>query len=80
GKRATEAGLIIIEARRHRTQEQNRFDAVDRLVRLIAAAARPPKPRKKTKPTKAARQRRMNEKRQRGETKKMRAAITDHRD
>src|SRR5512135_550004 len=52
GRRITQEGILIIEARRHRTQEQNREDAVARLVALVRQAMEKPKPRKKTKPSK----------------------------
>ncbi len=74
GRRMTGEGELIIEAKRFRTQERNRDDAVTRLVELIRAAALPPKPRKKTKVSQASRERRLEEKKQRGQTKKMRRA------
>lgn len=77
GKRATDEGTIIIDARRFRTQEGNRLDAVERLTTLIAAAATPPRPRHKTKPTKASCRRRVEEKRQRSDTKKARGKVAD---
>ena len=49
GKRMTEDGVLIITARRFRTQDKNRKDAVERLVSLIRKAAQIPKPRIKTK-------------------------------
>jgi ribosome-associated protein len=70
--RITEEGVLIIEAHRFRTQEQNRADALARLVALIQQASEPPKPRKKTRPTAAARAKRVDEKRQRGVIKQMR--------
>ena len=72
GRRITQDGILIIEARQFRTQERNREDAVDRLKELIRAAARKPKPRKKTKPTKASQERRIESKKKRGEIKKAR--------
>src|SRR5512140_355689 len=57
GRRITLDGVLIIEARQHRTQERNREDAVSRLVELIRQATEKPKPRKKTKPSKAAKER-----------------------
>jgi ribosome-associated protein len=74
GKRATRDGTIVIDARRYRTQERNRQDAVDRLVGLIRAAARSPKPRRLTKPTRASRERRLSAKRKRAERKRFRGA------
>lgn len=73
GRRATDDGVIIIDARRHRTQERNRQDAVDRLVELIRRAAVRPKSRRATKPTRAARERRLDRKRKRAAVKRSRA-------
>lgn len=75
GKRLTEAGEIIIEAKRYRTQEQNREDALNRLVALIQKATERPKPRKKTRPTRASQQRRIEGKRIRGDTKRLRGKV-----
>jgi ribosome-associated protein len=72
GSRVTDDGILIIEARRYRTQEQNRFDAIQRLVALVQKALEKPKPRHKTRPTLASRQKRLQAKRQRGETKRLR--------
>ena len=68
GRRLTREGVIVIIAQRHRTQERNRQDALDRLVELIQAAAVAPIPRRKTKPTRGSRERRL-------ETKKHRSSI-----
>lgn len=72
GRRITEEGVIVIEARRFRSQERNRQDARERLVRLIRKAAERPKPRRKTRPTAASRKRRLEEKRRRGHIKRIR--------
>jgi ribosome-associated protein len=72
GRRITQDGILIIEARQFRTQERNREDAIGRLVELIRAAAVRAKPRKKTKPSLAAKERRIEGKKRRGEVKKMR--------
>jgi len=72
GRRITQDGILLIEARQHRTQERNREDAIARLVELIQKATEKPKPRKKTKPSKAAKERRIESKKQRGKTKMMR--------
>jgi ribosome-associated protein len=72
GNRMTESGVLIVEARRFRTQEQNRQDALKRLVALIREASRKPKPRRKTKPTRASKERRLRNKRRRSEIKKLR--------
>src|SRR3990170_5628095 len=67
GRRVTQDGILIIEARQFRTQERNREDAIDRLVELVRQATQKPKPRKKTKPSKAAKERRIESKKRRGE-------------
>ena len=76
GQRATKDGVIVIEAGRFRTQEQNRADARARLTELVAKAAEPPpKPRRKTKPSKGAVERRLKEKAGRSTVKKMRGRV-----
>lgn len=77
GRRLTQEGILIIEARQFRTQERNREDALERLVDLIRKATEKPKPRKKTKPSKAAKERRIEGKKQRGKVKQMRRAASD---
>ena len=51
GQRLTKDGVLVITAQRHRTQERNRQDALDRLIELIRRAAVVPKRRRPTKPT-----------------------------
>lgn len=75
--RITTEGVLIIEAKRFRTQEQNREEARNRLVALIQQAAQPPKLRRATKPTRAARQKRVEQKRQRAQTKRLRRPPPD---
>jgi len=72
GKRITAGGTLVIEARRFRSQEQNRQDALNRLVHLLRRAAQKPKPRRKTRPSRAAKERRLRAKRHRSETKRRR--------
>jgi len=72
GSRITEDGILIIDARRFRTQDRNRQDAIDRLVGLIRKASERPKPRRKTTPTLASKRRRLETKHRRGETKRLR--------
>ncbi|MGJ0391677.1 MAG: alternative ribosome rescue aminoacyl-tRNA hydrolase ArfB [Methylocystis sp.] len=73
GSRLTKEGEILIEAQRHRTQERNRADALERLVDLIReAAAPPPPPRRKTKPTLGSKIRRLEGKKLRGGVKALR--------
>lgn len=75
GKRMTVSGELIIDARRFRSQEQNRKDALERLVRLIAKAAQPVKIRRKKKPSASFHKKRLEEKRRRGKLKKLRSDI-----
>lgn len=78
GQRATKDGVIVIEAGRFRTQEQNRADARARLAELVATAAEPPPPpRKKTRPSKGAIERRLKTKAGRGTIKKLRGRVDD---
>ena len=72
GKRLTKEGYLVIDARRFRTQEQNRQDAVARLVSLIRQAAQKPKIRKKTAPTLASKERRLESKHRRSKIKHLR--------
>ena len=76
GRRLSKDGVIVITARRHRTQERNRADALARLVDLLRRAAAPPVPRKPTRPTARARKRRLDSKTRRGALKKKRGAVT----
>lgn len=78
GKRMTGEGVLVIDARRYRTQERNRRDALDRLVALIGRAAEKPRTRRPTKPTGASRTRRLESKRRRGETKRRRSPVVPH--
>ncbi|MBF0506825.1 MAG: aminoacyl-tRNA hydrolase [Nitrospirae bacterium] len=73
GNRVTKDGVLVIEARQFRTQEQNRQDAVNRLSELIRKASHRPKPRRKTAPTKGSKERRLEVKRRRSATKRLRA-------
>ena len=72
GARMTAEGVVVIDARRHRTQAQNREDARERLAALLRKALTPPKPRRKTRPTKASERRRLEAKRRRAEIKRAR--------
>jgi ribosome-associated protein len=77
GSRATAEGSVLIEAKRYRTQEHNRVDAVQRLVALIHKALEVPKVRRATRPTRAAQVRRVEGKKKRGEVKRMRGKVED---
>ena len=71
-RRVTDAGVLVLNAQRFRTQERNREDARERLAAFLAAGLRAPKPRIATRPTRAARQRRLDEKRGRSTIKRER--------
>jgi ribosome-associated protein len=73
GQRVTADGILIIEAKRYRTQEQNREDALQRFSELVRKASAKPKPRRKTKPTAASREKRLEIKKRRGEIKRTRS-------
>ncbi len=75
GKRINEKGVLVIEAKRFRTQERNRLNARERLMDLVFRAAQNPKERRKTRPTAASVERRIEGKRSHGKTKKMRSPL-----
>jgi ribosome-associated protein len=75
GNRVTSDGVLMIDARRCRTQERNRQDALDRFVALLRRAAVPPKRRRKTRPTTASRERRLENKRRRSKAKETRRGV-----
>lgn len=74
--RITNEGVLIIKAQRHRTQEQNREDALQRLQEIIAGAIKVEKTRRATRPTFSSKQRRMDTKSQRGAIKAARQKIS----
>ncbi len=75
GNRINADGILILEAKRYRSQARNREDAIRRLVELIRKAARKPAPRRKTRPSAAARERRLEEKRRRSQVKRKRRPL-----
>jgi ribosome-associated protein len=75
GRRMTADGVVIIIARRFRTQERNRQDAYERLIDLVGRAAEPGKRRVPTRPTAASRERRREAKLARGRTKRLRQQV-----
>jgi ribosome-associated protein len=77
GKRVNADGVLVLEAKRFRTQEQNREDAVRRFYELIRKAGEKPKVRRRTKPTKASQEERLKRKKKRSEVKKMRRGKFD---
>lgn len=77
GSRMTADGVLVIDARRHRTQGQNREDARERLAELIRLALVKPRRRRRTKPGKAAVERRIDSKKRRSDTKRARGRVGD---
>ncbi len=75
GKRTTSDGVLVIEAKRYRTQEQNRLDAEQRLAALIQKALVRPKKRRPTKPSAASQAKRIEKKKMRGDIKRQRQMI-----
>jgi ribosome-associated protein len=75
GRRMTADGVLVIMARRFRTQQRNRQDAYERLIDLIDRAAQPEKSRVATRPTAASRERRLEDKLARGRTKRLRQPV-----
>jgi len=80
GRRMTKEGILVIDARRFRTQARNQRDAIDRLIALIRQAARKPKRRRRTRPTLASRKRRLDAKRRHSEKKHMRRSTPPEED
>jgi ribosome-associated protein len=72
GSRATQDGVIIIQAQTHRSLKRNREAALARLVEFIQKAAIPPRPRRPTKPTHASKERRLTSKARRSRVKSRR--------
>lgn len=72
GSRLTDDGVLLINAQGSRSQLRNREEAVEQLVALLYEATKIPKKRRKTKPSRAAKERRLQGKKQRGETKRNR--------
>jgi ribosome-associated protein len=75
GGRMTKEGVLVIDARRFRTQARNQRDAIDRLIEMIRQAAETPKRRRKTRPTLASKRRRLEAKRRRSEKKRLRRSV-----
>ncbi len=74
GRRLTKEGVLVLQSDRHRSQEMNRQDVIDRFVAMVREAARPPPPKRRaTKPTKGSVERRLKEKAGRGGVKKLRS-------
>ena len=75
--RITDAGVLVLKAQQHRTQEMNRADALARLNDVVNSVAVPPRVRRPTQPTYGSRQRRLEGKSQRAETTSLRGKVQD---
>ncbi|MCY4361647.1 MAG: alternative ribosome rescue aminoacyl-tRNA hydrolase ArfB [Gammaproteobacteria bacterium] len=74
-RRISKDGVVVIKARKYRSQDKNRTDALERLQKLIRGAALARKARLPTEPTKAARKKRLDSKTRRGLLKNMRRRV-----
>ncbi len=72
GNRMTNEGVLVIEARRFRTQDKNREDAIARFTVLLMKSLEEPKLRRKTRPSKASKEKRLDFKKKRSEIKRTR--------
>ena len=75
--RITDEGVVVIKAQQHRSQDQNKYEALERLQALVRQAAARPKLRRATRPTRGSRQRRIESKKRRSEIKVLRGKITE---
>ncbi|WP_116364635.1 alternative ribosome rescue aminoacyl-tRNA hydrolase ArfB [Parahaliea mediterranea] len=76
-RRISSDGCVVIKAQRHRTQEKNRADALERLAELVRSANHVPKARRATRPTRSSQKRRMDQKNRRGQVKNLRGRVSD---
>jgi len=74
-KRISKEGIIVIKAQQHRSQEQNRDEATERLVELIKSVNKVQKKRVSTKPTKGSVKRRLNSKKKHAQKKSLRGKV-----
>ncbi|TXS93548.1 alternative ribosome rescue aminoacyl-tRNA hydrolase ArfB [Parahaliea aestuarii] len=75
-RRISSDGCVVIKAQRHRTQEKNRADALERLTEMIRNANHVPRARRPTRPTRSSQKRRMDQKTQRGQVKNLRGKVS----
>lgn len=73
--RITKDGVVVIKAQQHRTQEQNREDALSRLQELIKSVTVTPKKRKPTRPSRSAKKKRIERKKKRSQKKALRGNV-----
>ena len=74
--RITQAGVLVLKAQSHRTQDMNRLDAFTRLHELVNSVSEPPRVRRETRPTRASKRRRLESKNQRSQTKATRGKVS----
>lgn len=74
-QRISKEGVVVIKAQQHRSQEQNREEALNRLRDLILSAIAVQKIRRKTRPSRNTREKRVDDKTRRGKTKTLRAKV-----
>ena len=74
--RINSEGVLLLTGSESRSQHQNREAVTARFVELVAQALVIPQKRKKTKPSRAAKEARLQEKKKRSATKKMRSAVS----
>ena len=75
--RITQDGIVVIKAQEHRSQEQNREEALNRLQALIKRAAVVPRIRRPTQPSRGSQRKRLDRKTKRGEIKSSRKPVLD---
>ncbi len=76
-QRITRAGVLVIKAQAHRSQDMNRAEAMGRLQELVDSVAAPPRVRRPTKPTLASKRRRLDSKNLRSQVKLLRGKVED---
>ena len=75
--RITQGGVVVIKAQAHRSQEQNRDDAMRRLQEMVEAVATPQRVRRPTRPTRSSQRKRLDGKASRGQVKQLRGKVTE---
>lgn len=74
-QRISKEGVLVIKAQRFRSQDQNREDALERLVQIVRRALVAPKKRKPTRPTKTSQKKRLDGKTRKGRLKNLRGKV-----
>lgn len=75
--RITRDGVVVIKAQAHRSQEQNRDDAMRRLQDMVEAVATPQRVRRPTRPTRSSQRKRLEGKASRGQVKQLRGKVSE---